>query len=55
MEWLEAVARGWNARPTPFIGGKLRSAANGRENGAMVSVVQEPSSPAHSPSRGSYQ
>ncbi len=21
MEWLEAVARGWNARPTPFIWG----------------------------------
>ncbi len=44
MEWLEAVARGWNARPTPFIWGVSgRSAVNGRANGAMVSVVQEPS------------
>jgi hypothetical protein len=25
MEWLEAVARGWNACPTPFIGGGKRA------------------------------
>ncbi|MCU0808675.1 MAG: transposase [Candidatus Contendobacter sp.] len=53
MEWLEAVARGWNAPPTPFIWGvSVRSAANGRENGTMVSVVQEPSLASPFPIKG---
>ena len=25
IQWLEAVARGWNAAPTPFVGGGKRA------------------------------